>query len=332
MKKLLLIGIATFWLLSPLEMNSQNNKPATLSMSGNPVFEGWYADPEGIIYGDTYWIYPTWSDLYEKQTFFDCFSSKDLVNWTKHNSILDTTAVKWAKIAMWAPSVISKNNKYYLFFGANDVHPGEIGGIGVAISDRPEGPYKDLIGKPLTNENVNGAQPIDQFVFKDDDNTYYMYYGGWGHCNMVKLNDDFTALVPFDDGELYKEVTPQNYTEGPFMFKKNGKYYFMWSEGGWGGPDYSVAYAIADSPFGPFNRIGKILEEDATVATSAGHHSIMHVPNSEDYYIVYHRRPLGDNARDHRVTCIDKMTFDEDGFINPVKITFDGVAARTINR
>lgn len=332
MKKLLLIGIATFWLLSPLEMNSQNNKPATLSMSGNPVFEGWYADPEGIIYGDTYWIYPTWSDLYEKQTFFDCFSSKDLVNWTKHNSILDTTAVKWAKIAMWAPSVISKNNKYYLFFGANDVHPGEIGGIGVAISDRPEGPYKDLIGKPLINENVNGAQPIDQFVFKDDDNTYYMYYGGWGHCNMVKLNDDFTALVPFDDGELYKEVTPQNYIEGPFMFKKNGKYYFMWSEGGWGGPDYSVAYAIADSPFGPFNRIGKILEEDATVATSAGHHSIMHVPNSEDYYIVYHRRPLGDNARDHRVTCIDKMTFDEDGFINPVKITFDGVAARTINR
>lgn len=332
MKKLLLIGIATFWLLSPLEMNSQNNKPATLSMSGNPVFEGWYADPEGIIYGDTYWIYPTWSDLYEKQTFFDCFSSKDLVNWTKHNSILDTTAVKWAKIAMWAPSVISKNNKYYLFFGANDVHPGEIGGIGVAISDRPEGPYKDLIGKPLINENVNGAQPIDQFVFKDDDNTYYMYYGGWGHCNMVKLNDDFTALVPFNDGELYKEVTPQNYTEGPFMFKKNGKYYFMWSEGGWGGPDYSVAYAIADSPFGPFNRIGKILEEDATVATSAGHHSIMHVPNSEDYYIVYHRRPLGDNARDHRVTCIDKMTFDEDGFINPVKITFDGVAARTINR
>lgn len=330
MRKLLFMGIAAYLLLSPYNLNAQSNKKVKSSMSGNPVFEGWYADPEGIIYGDTYWIYPTWSDLYEKQTFFDCFSSKDLINWTKHTSILDTAAVKWAKIAMWAPSVISKNNKYYLFFGANDVHPGEIGGIGVAISDRPEGPYKDLIGKPLINENVNGAQPIDQFVFKDDDNTYYMYYGGWGHCNMVKLNDDFTALVPFDDGAMYKEVTPQNYVEGPFMFKKNGKYYFMWSEGGWGGPDYSVAYAIADSPFGPFNRIGKILEEDATVATSAGHHSIMHVPNSEDYYIVYHRRPLGDNARDHRVTCIDKMTFDENGFINPVKITFEGVKARKI--
>lgn len=307
--------------------NTQKTPPA---MSGNPVFPGWYADPEGIIYDDTYWIYPTWSDLYENQTFFNCFSSKDLVNWTKHESILDTTEVKWAKIAMWAPSVIRKDGKYYLFFGANDVHEGEIGGIGVAVSDRPEGPYKDLLGKPLINEIINGAQPIDQFVFRDDDDTYYMYYGGWRHCNIVKLNDDFTGLVPFDDGEIYKEVTPENYVEGPFMFKKNGKYYFMWSEGGWGRPDYCVAYAIADSPFGPFNRIAKILEQDEEIATSAGHHSIMNPPGTEDYFIVYHRRPKGDKARDHRETCIDRMTFDENGFINPVKMTFEGVPATLI--
>lgn len=91
--------------------------------------EGWYADPEGIIYGDTYWVFPTWSDAYEKQTHFDCFSSKDLVNWTKHSSVLDTSAVKWAKRAMWAPSIINKDGKYYFFFGANDVHEGEVGGI-----------------------------------------------------------------------------------------------------------------------------------------------------------------------------------------------------------
>lgn len=300
--------------------------------SGNPVFEGWYADPEGIIYDDTYWIFPTWSDVYENQTFFDCFSSKDLVNWTKHSSVLDSSAVKWAKKAMWAPSIIRKDGKYYFFFGANDVHEGEIGGIGVAVSDRPDGPYKDLLGKPLINEIVNGAQPIDQFVFHDDDGSYYMYYGGWGHCNIVRLNDNFTGLVPFEDGTIYREVTPENYVEGPFMFKKNGKYYFMWSEGGWGGPDYSVAYAIADSPFGPFKRIAKILQQDPEVATSAGHHSVMHVPGSEDYYIVYHRRPLNDTARDHRVTCIDRMTFDENGFINPVKMTFEGVPARTIKK
>ena len=307
----------------------QRQKPeveAAVAKSGNPIFEGWYADPEGIIYGDKYWIYPTWSDVYENQVFFDCFSSKDLVNWTKHSAILDTAEVKWAKKAMWAPGVISKDGKYYLFFSANDVHEGEIGGIGVSVSDRPEGPYKDLLGKPLINEIVNGAQPIDQFIYHDpDSDAYYMYYGGWGHCNMVRLNDDFTGLVPFEDGTIYKEVTPENYVEGPFMFKKDGKYYFMWSEGGWGGPDYSVAYAIADSPFGPFNRIGKILQQDEKVATGAGHHSIMHVPGSEDYYIVYHRRPLNDDARDHRATCIDKMTFDKKGRIVPVKPTHDGV-------
>lgn len=312
--------------------NQKKQEPAVVQMSGNPVFEGWYADPEGIIYGDTYWIFPTWSDLYENQIFFDCFSSKDLVNWTKHSHILDTTEVKWAKRAMWAPAVISKDNKYYLFFGANDVRDDEIGGIGVAVSDRPEGPYKDLIGKPLINENVNGAQPIDQFVFRDDDGTHYMYYGGWRHCNVVLLNDDFTALRPFPDGEVYKEVTPENYVEGPFMFKKNGKYYFMWSEGGWGRPDYKVAYAIADSPLGPFERIATILEQDEEIATSAGHHSVMQVPGTEDYYIVYHRRPKGVTERDHRVTCIDKMTFDENGFINPVKMTFEGVAAHPITK
>jgi len=231
---------------------------------------------------------------------------------------------------MWAPSVIRKDSKYYLFFGANDVHEGEIGGIGVAIASKPQGPYKDALGKPLINEIVNGAQPIDQFVFRDDDGQYYMYYGGWGHCNVVRLNDNLTALIPFDDGTVFKEVTPDKYVEGPFMLRHNGKYYFMWSEGGWTGPNYSVAYAIADSPLGPFKRIGTILQPDPEVAFGAGHHSIMHPKGSNDFYIVYHRRPLDERAADHRATCIEKLTFDSNGFINPVKITFEGVAKRKL--
>lgn len=299
-------------------------------MSGNPLFEGWYADPEAIIYGKTYWIYPTYSDVYEKQLHFDCFSSDDLVHWTKHERILDSDRVTWAKRAMWAPGVISKDGQYYLFFGANDVHEGEIGGIGVAVAERPEGPYRDLLGKPLINAIVNGAQPIDQFIFRDEDGTHYMYYGGWGHCNLVKLNDSFTGLVPFEDGTIYKEVTPKGYVEGPCMFNKDGKYYFMWSEGGWGGPNYSVAYAIADSPFGPFERIGKILHQDPDVATGAGHHSVLHTPGTNHWYIVYHRRPLTETHHNHRVTCIDRMEFDENGRIKPVKITFEGVEAQPI--
>jgi beta-xylosidase len=299
--------------------------------SGNPVFEGWYADPEAVIFGKKYWIYPTFSARYEKQVFFDAFSSSDLVNWTKHEHILDTASIKWAKRAVWAPAVVEKDGKYYIFFGANDIqNDQEYGGIGVAVADRPEGPFKDLLARPLIDKFHNGAQPIDQFVFKDKDGAWYIFYGGWRHCNVAKLNDTFTGFIPFEDGTTFKEITPEGYVEGPFMFIRNGKYYFMWSEGGWGGPDYSVAYAIADSPFGPFKRIGKILQQDPAVATGAGHHSILQVPNTNDWYIVYHRRPLTETHADHRVTCIDRMYFDEKGFIKPVKITAKGVAPQEI--
>ena len=203
-------------------------------------------------------------------------------------------------------------------------------GIGVGVADRPEGPYQDFLGRPLIDKIYNRAQPIDQFVFQDKDGSYYMYYGGWGRCNVVKLNDDFTGLLPFEDGTYYREVTPENYTEGPFMFIRDGKYYFMWSEGGWGGPDYSVAYAIADNPFGPFKRIGKILQQDPEIATGAGHHSVIHEPKSDKYYIIYHRRPLTETDGNHRATCIDEMTFDKHGYINPVKITFEGVKSNPL--
>lgn len=327
-KQLFILSLGVCFLFSSC---SSQRSSSTTATAGNPVFPGWYADPEGIIFDNQYWIYPTYSDVYEKQLFMDAFSSRDLINWTKHERIIDNTEVKWIWRAMWAPSIIKKDKKYFLFFGGNDIqNNNEPGGIGVAVADKPQGPFKDYLGKPLIDKIINGAQPIDQFVFKDTDGTYYMYYGGWRHCNVVKLNDDFTGIVPFEDGTLYREVTPQNYVEGPFMFIRNGKYYFMWSEGGWTGPDYSVAYAIADGPMGPFKRIGKILQQDPTVATGAGHHSVIHEPASDKYYIVYHRRPLGETNGNHRVTCIDEMVFDENGYIKPVKITFEGVKANKI--
>lgn len=293
--------------------------------SGNPIFPGRYADPEGVIWDDEYWIFPTASLPFEEQTYLDAFSSKDLVNWTRHERIIDNNEVKWLWQAMWAPAIIRKDGAYYLFFGGNDMHEKGEGGIGVARADRPEGPYKDILGKPLIDEVINGAQPIDQFVFKDTDGTYYMYYGGWRHCNVVKLNDDFTGLVPFDDGEFYKEVTPEKYVEGPFMFIKDGRYYFMWSEGGWTGPDYCVAYAIADNPLGPFERIGKILEQDPDIGTGAGHHSVIYNEKNDKWYIIYHRHPLGSTDGNDREVCIDEMHFDENGYILPVKMTFEGV-------
>jgi beta-xylosidase len=299
--------------------------------SGNPVIKGWYADPEGTIFNGVYWIYPTYSDTYDKQVFFDAFSSPDLITWTKHEKILDTANVKWAKRAVWAPAIIEKEGKYYLFFGANDIqNDNEYGGIGVTISDKPEGPFKDHIGWPLIDKFYNGAQPIDQFVFEDRDGQYYIIYGGWQHCNIAKLNSGFTGLIPFEDCTAFKEITPKNYVEGPLMFVHNNKYYFMWSEGGWTGPDYSVAYAIGDSPFGPFERVGKILQQDSAIATGAGHHSVIYNIEKNLWYIVYHRRPLGETAANHRVTCMEQLFFDKKGFIVPVKLTKEGVPKQTV--
>ena len=307
---------------------AQQMKPAT---SGNPIVKGWYADPEAAVFGKQYWIYPTYSAAYEEQVFFDAFSSTDLVHWKKHSRIVDTSSIKWAKRAVWAPAIIKKDRKYFLFFAANDIqNNNEYGGIGVAVSDKPEGPFRDYLGKPLIDKFHNGAQPIDQFVFKDKDGKYYIIYGGWKHCNIARLKDDFTGFIPFEDGTVFKEITPDNYVEGPIMFIRKNKYYFMWSEGGWGGPNYSVAYAIADSPFGPFQRIDKILQQDSAVATGAGHHSVIRNPKDDSWYIVYHRRPLGETHHNHRATCIDRMYFDEKGFIKPVKISFEGVGRSTL--
>ena len=295
--------------------------------SGNPIFEGYYADPEVRVFEQQYWIYPTYSAPYGQQLFLDAFSSTDLVTWTKHPRVLDVANVKWATRALWAPSIVSKDGWYYLFFSANDIqNDQQPGGIGIARSRRPNGPFEDYLGKPLVDKFHNGAQPIDPFVFQDQDGSFYLIYGGWRHCNIAKLNADFTGFVPHADGSTFKEITPAGYVEGSFMFVKDGKYYFMWSEGGWTGPNYAVAYAVGSSPLGPFVRAAKILQQDPAVATGAGHHSVLRAPKSGNYYVVYHRRPLGQTDRNARVVCIDDMKFDSSGAILPVVITAGGVA------
>ena len=305
-------------------------EPKPGEKSGNPFVSGWYADPDAVYYGDSCWVYPTSSNGRLKATYFDAFSSADLVHWTKHPCILDTASVSWAYKAMWAPCSIKRHGKYYLFFSANDIEEGETGGIGVTIADRPEGPYRDALGHPLVGHIVNGAEPIDQCVFQDDDGQFYMYYGGRGHCNVVKLSDDLLSLVPFSDGSVYKEITPEQYVEGPYMLRRDGKYYLMWSEGGWEGAGYRVGYGIGDNPLGPFHRQGVILEQDPAIGTGTGHHSVITVPGTDKTYVGYHRHPAGDSVATHRVLCLDRLDFDDKGLIRKVKITNEGVPATTV--
>ena len=99
----------------------------------------------------------------------------------------------------------------------------------------------------------------------------------------------------------------------------------MWSEDGWTNGTYKVAYWVSDNVFGPFEKKSTILVADEAVATGAGHHSVINISNTDEEYIVYHRRPIPNLDRDHRVTCIDRMYFNEDDTIKDIKMTFEGV-------
>ena len=317
---------------------------ASGSAVANPILPGWYADPQIRRYGDTWWIYPTASKEFKEQTYLDAFSSKDLKHWKKHPNILSTNDFKWAKGAIWAPDAVEKDGRYYIFFGANNAYPvdrhggdfrlsdrfdlSKRGGIGVGVSETPEGPYRDLLGKPLIEEFWNAAQPIDQYVFRYK-GEWYMVYGGWKRCNLVKLADDFKSLKPFPDGSTWKDFTPQDYTEGSVMFERKGVWYFMYSVGSWTRDNYRVNYSTASSPLGPFTFRGEVLSSQKPIATGAGHHSVMCIPGTDDWYICYHRRPIPSLSRHHRVTCIDRMHFDEDGSIKPVLMTEECVIDRS---
>lgn len=326
--------------------------------SENLAKQGWYADPEIHTFEHQYWIYPTSSDpspdprhheifnslqqklraghvihpVYLLHTSLDALSSPDLVHWTRHPYVLDVKNVPWAAYAIWAPTAIHLNGKYYLFFAANDIQKTDtfLGGIGEAVSDHPGGPFVDALGHPLIGHFENGAQPIDPFIMKDDDGSIYFYYGGQGHCNVARLSSDLTHVIPMKDGALYKEITPKGYVEGPFVIKRKGIYYFMWSEGDWGDASYGVAYAKSSSPTGPFTRVGKILSTNPKIAFGPGHHSVLHIPHTDDWYIVYHRHPLGTHDIAQRVLAIDEMHFDAKGNILPIKMTMKGPGPRSI--
>ncbi|GIJ82688.1 hypothetical protein Asppvi_001199 [Aspergillus pseudoviridinutans] len=294
-------------LQSPLDHpntnNAVNNAINNNMKAGNPVFPGWYADPEARIFNQGYWIYPTYSAAYETQTFFDAFSSPDLLTWTKHPRILDFGNIPWTtNRAAWAPSVIRRPAS-----PATTTNGRDGAGIGVARSTtgRPEGPYADVLGKPLIPKTVFGAEPIDPQVFVDDDERVWLYFGGWSHAVVVELGSDMVSLK----GE-YSEITPK----------------------GWGDDSYGVSYVTGQSPTGPFTTEPiKILSGNATVGTGTGHNSVF-TPDGQDYYIVYHRRPVNDTERDHRVVCIDRMEFDAEGNILPVVITTEGIDARALNQ
>ena len=289
----------------------------------NPLDENRYADPEARFYNGKYYIYVTHSLPYDQQHNHTVFISSDLTHWDKKENIIDMSGFPWAVRAVWAPTIEEKNGKYYYIFATNDIHEnGEAGGLEIAVADSPEGPFRALLDRPLINHFYHGAQPIDAHLFKDDDGTMYLYYGGWGHCNVAKMTEDMTDFVPFADGEIFKEITPPEYVEGPCMMKRGDKYYFMWSSGGWGNGTYRVNTAISDSPFGPFTHHHTILSTaDSKIANGPGHNGFLYLPEDDQYLMVYHRHRPDLRDGNARFLCIDRLDMDADGNLLPVTMT-----------
>ncbi|MGN6370647.1 MAG: family 43 glycosylhydrolase [Phycisphaerae bacterium] len=296
--------------------------PATTFPADAPppiITDKFAADPDARVFGDTYYIYPTVDKEFWKTTEFDVWSSKDLIHWKNDGKILDVGGgdVSWANLYAWAPGVATRNGKYYMYFCARQR-------IGVAVAEKPTGPFKDALGHPLVQQGDLPQlknQQIDPCPFVDDDagKTPYLYWGNT-HLYVRKLGPDMTSF----DGELH-EITPKfragRFNEGIFVIKRKGVYYFMWSENDARSPDYRVAYGTSDSPLGPIhvaeNRI--ILHKSGSVV-GTGHNSVINVPGTDRWYIVYHRHAIPGGNGYIREVCLSPLHFNEDGTIERVDV------------
>ncbi|NLY42933.1 MAG: family 43 glycosylhydrolase, partial [Clostridiaceae bacterium] len=303
------------------------------SLADNPIIQTNYtADPAPIVYDDTVYLY-TGHDLEIATTSYKmvnwkCYSSKDMVNWTDHGTVLNVSAFDWARHDQDANAahVIYRNGKFYYFVSVSCTLPGKGGiAIGVAVSDSPTGPFVDAIGGPLvTNDMTKYAShswdDLDPAVFIDDDGQAYLYWGN-NACYYAKLNEDMISL----DGEIgYFDITDQaqfgpDYEEAPWVFKRNGIYYLVYAAQF---PEH-IAYSTSTSPTGPWTYRGVIMPRQGNSSTN--HPGIIEYKG--DYYLFYHNDWLPGGDSYHRSVCVEKLEFKEDGSISTISMTREGAPA-----
>ncbi|RZM18432.1 MAG: glycosyl hydrolase 43 family protein, partial [Sphingomonas sp.] len=260
---------------------------ATTAVARNPEFQG--ADPHAVLIDDELWVFPTGGPggSWEADRF-GAFSSRDLKTWRSRGEALRRDRIRWIgddgarDHFLWAPGVARRNGKWYLYYSVGPQNPTP-SRIGVAVSDRPQGPYRDS-GRPLVTGG-SGFEAIDPMVFVDPrTDKAYLYAGGSAGATLRvwELNPDMIGIA-----REVKVDQPPMFTEGAFMHERGGIYYLSYSHGRWNGPDYSSHYATAPSPTGPWTYRGAILTSDAR-HQGPGHHSFVQDP-AGDWLIVYHR-------------------------------------------
>jgi hypothetical protein len=299
---------------------------AGVGMSQNPLISGQFsADPTARAFKGKIYVYPSHDiptppeKAGPKDWFcmedYHVFSSENLVDWTDHGVIVRQSQVPWvdaSSYSMWAPDCVEKNGQYYFYFPANvvgdSINKGGFG-VGVGVSDKPEGPFT-FQSKPIPN--LHG---IDPCVLIDKDGQAYIYWAQ-GNLFMARLKDNMLELdsEPQAIGGL-----PKGFKEGPFVFERQGKYYLTYpfvkdrTE--------QLVYSVSDSPMGPFTDGGLIMEASPSCWTN--HQSV--VQYKDQWYLFYHHNDYSPSCDKNRSICADSLFFEPDGSIRPVTPTRRGV-------
>jgi hypothetical protein len=294
------------------------------SQAQNPIIQTCYtADPAPMVYKDTLFLYTGHDEdgsKYFTMKNWRCFSTTDMVNWTDHGSPLGLNNFSWAQKDAWAGQCIFRNNKFYWYVPITKTTGGMA--IGIGVSDRPTGPFKDALGHPL----ILNSQ-IDPTVFIDDDGQAYLYWGNPG-LYYVKLNPDMISYsgeivkVPLTtegfgictDGS--KRIT--QFVEAPWLCKRNGLYYMLYAAGGI--PEH-IAYSTSASPIGPWVYRDAIMPKQGGSFTN--HEGIIDYKGKS--YFFYHNGALPGGGGFTRSVCVEEFKYNTDGTIPIFNMTKEGV-------
>ncbi len=301
----------------------------TVAAGQNPIIRDQFtADPSALVIGNRVYLFPSHDipapeDFARKDWFcmqdYHVFSSENLTDWTDHGVILDQKDVPWGNpkgYSMWAPDCAVHNGKFHFFFPDFMKSDGQAGKfspfrVGVAIADKPEGPY---IPREMPVEGVFG---IDPCIFVDDDGQGYLVWPARG-INIAKLNDDWSQLA--EKPTAVGNLPSPGLIEGPYLFKANGHYYMTFP---WARKDTEVlAYSMSDNIYGPYEFKGVFFEEWPNKCWT-NHHSV--VQFKDQWYIFYHHNDYSPSFDKNRSVCADSLFFEPDGTIRMVKPTLRGI-------
>lgn len=328
-------------------MSLAGNPIAGASDGRNPVLppDIHIPDPEGHVMPDgrlyVYGSYDQREDTYSSNQY-RVFSTKNMRDWKDHGISFESTAVPWMgkpatysgvdwskptpfmrkmledakkdpnfkppvfpKELLFAPDAIHYRGRYYLYFCMPDQSEG------VAVSDDPQGPFRDPVQLPCGG--------IDPAIFVDHDGSAYFYWGQFS-ANGVKLETSMTQFVPGSEIKNLISEEEHFFHEGSSMRRRGDTYYFVYASVERGKPT-TLSYATSTSPLGPFTHSGIIIDNAACDPKSWNNHGSIEEVNGQ-WYVFYHRSSR--NGQYHRRLCVEPITFNADGSINEVKMTSQG--------